>query len=119
MKKILMLAFLQLSVQPPICAEGRWVQPPSAAQAPQPSPSEVEQSFFKNLTREHCEENSKWGSGDELLKRKGNLVTTSQKIGIITTRKEGNCHRSGGNPAAIRVCVRDCRGSSAGRATHS
>ena len=43
--------------------------PPSAAQAPQPSPSEVEQSFFKNLTREHCEENSKLGSCDELLKR--------------------------------------------------
>jgi len=47
MKKILMLAFLLLiSIEPSLCKE-RWVQPPAAAQAPQPTPSEVKPSEAK------------------------------------------------------------------------
>jgi hypothetical protein len=47
MKKILMLAFLLLiSIEPSLCKE-RWVQPPAAAQAPQPTPSEVKPSEVK------------------------------------------------------------------------
>jgi len=102
MKKILMLAFLLLSVEPSICAEG----PAPAARAPQPSPSEVEQPFFKNLTREHCEENSKWGSCDELLKRerqsRDDLAKDWHYYNTQRTKLPPKRWQSGGNSGMCR-----------------